>query len=213
MMPELRFDVLPAAQRTVWEILSKCADQLHADNYYLAGGTALALQLGHRQSVDFDFFSQKTGLADSTLAWLEKMPDFVIRSIDPETIHGNCRQVKLSFIGEYKYPLLDSPLTADRMSVASLLDIGLMKFLSITHRATVRDYIDLAALFKHGCALSTLLEASKRKYGTNFNPMVPLRALTAFDDVRGDMPIMLDTSLSSAWQDIIRKEVCGTTIA
>ncbi len=65
-MPELRFDILPVAQLNVWHLLAKRSDFLRSADYYLAGGTALALQLGHRQSVDFDFFTQKPLCAAGT---------------------------------------------------------------------------------------------------------------------------------------------------
>jgi hypothetical protein len=62
-----------------------------------------------------------------------------------------------------------------------------MKPLAITHRATARDHIDLAAILKSGCACSYLLAISKRKYGSAFNPMVSLRALVTFSDLEAEL--------------------------
>jgi hypothetical protein len=101
-MPELRLDILPPAQRRVgdscWTGPGTCG---RGD--YLAGGTALVLHLGHRQSVDFDFFSQLTDPSESALTWLEQIDGFTTRDIDRRTIHGDVGGMKLSFIGRYRY--------------------------------------------------------------------------------------------------------------
>ncbi len=94
--------------------------------------------------------------------------------------------------------------------VAHLADIGLMKLLAITHRATLRDYIDLAALFQERIVLKELLTAGKRKYGGNFNPMIYLRALVSFEDLDQEMPVMIDKNLESSWQSILREAVKRT---
>lgn len=206
-MPDLHFDILPAEQRTLWDVLLERAAFLRENDYYLAGGTALALQLGHRQSVDFDFFSQKPDRAAETQKELQKIPGYVTREIDRQTIHADVSGVKLSFIGNYVYPLLHGPLESQGIQIADILDIALMKLVAISHRATPRDYIDLAAILRSGHSLSDLLSASKQKYGDSFNTMIPLRALTSFDDLEGEMPILLDKSLASSWQEILRQAV------
>src|SRR5437868_2985116 len=117
-MPDLHFEVLPLAQRRVWHLLSARADRLRSVGCYLAGGTALALQLGNRQSVDFDFFSQEPGLAVPTLGWLQETPGFTTRDSDRDTVHGDIDGVKLSFIGGYRYPLVESAAERDGILIA-----------------------------------------------------------------------------------------------
>jgi len=76
-MSDVHFEILPPAQQRVWDLLAKRADQLGTSGYYLAGGTALALHLGHRQSVDFDFFSQKRDSAAIAMTWQEEIAGFL----------------------------------------------------------------------------------------------------------------------------------------
>ncbi len=206
-MPELQFSILPAVQQELWKALTNQASMLRDGGWYLAGGTALALQLGHRRSVDFDFFSTKQGEAPGVVQWLEPMPGFFLRECDRDTIHAEIDGVKLSFIGAYRYPLLEKPLESKEMQLASLTDIGLMKLLAISHRAAPRDYIDIAAIIQAGGSLKNLLALSKEKYGNSFNPMIPLRALTSFDDLEGETPVILDPHLASSWKEIIKEAV------
>lgn len=176
-------------------------------DYYLAGGTALALQIGHRQSVDFDFFSQRSAIGGATEAWLEPWPGVRFREIDSHTVHAELYKVKLSFIGNYKYRLVKTPVTMGKIKLASITDIGLMKLLAITHRATLRDYIDLAAIIRDHVGLDTLLFSSRRKYGVSFNPMIPLRALISFEDIGDEAPMLIDKSLKNSWKNILRYAV------
>lgn len=69
-MPEARLEVLPEGQRYVWDLLQKQGALLRPLGFYLAGGTALALQIGHRQSADFDFFSQRPDISEAVTEWL-----------------------------------------------------------------------------------------------------------------------------------------------
>ena len=167
----------------------------------------MALQIGHRQSYDFDFFSQ-TGSVAPIRAWLnEKFADLLIRDADEVTVHAEISGTKVSFIAGYRYPLLMPLVTTGTLELADITDIALMKMLAITHRATMRDYIDLAAILRDRCSLGHLIEKSKEKFGTAFNPMLPLRAMVHFDDLDKEMPVMLDIPLGTAWKDILRKAV------
>lgn len=197
--------VLPPDQQAVLQILAKEKAQLEEWGFYLAGGTALALQLGHRQSIDFDFFSEKAGLSDAVFARLADTEDFVLREKDADTLHAELQGVKLSFISAYKYPLITKLRAIADIPVADISDIAAMKLLAITSRATARDYIDLAAIIQSGRPLSRLLETAQHKYGSAFDIMVPLRALAAYDnqDMDNEIPVMLDTELEKKWQDII----------
>lgn len=209
-MSDLRLEVLPEKQLAIWHDFQKQTTTLERFGYYLAGGTALALQVGHRQSIDFDFFSEQRAIGQATFDWLQAQPTFVVREKDNDTVHGELAGVKLSFIAGYKYPLIEKVHVADRISLASIHDIGLMKLLAITNRATVRDYIDLAVIIRDHASLSDLLAGSKKKYGDNFNTMVLLRALVSFNDLDPEQPALLDTTLASSWQEILREAVRKT---
>ena len=98
-------------------------------------------------------------------------------------------------------------MPAGSLFLASVLDIGLMKLLAITHRALVRDYLDLAAIIRDHVPLSTLLKWSKKKYGKAFNPLLPVKALVAFDDIEMEMPVLLDKRLGKEWRTILSQAV------
>ena len=205
MTPKIHLEVLPARQAEVWTLLGTFAPDLERWGFYLAGGTALALQLGHRESVDFDFFTQRTDVGPIVRERLETaFPELILREADPNTVHADLRGVRLSFIGGYKYPLVRSAVTTDAgIFLADILDIALMKLLAVSHRAAVRDYVDLAAVLRDRLTLSELIEVSMKKYGPRFNAMVSLRALVAFDDLDAEMPKVLDTRLEKSWRRIL----------
>lgn len=208
-MPDIHYEIFPEQQKRVWEELVECADKLNAQNFYLAGGSALALQIGHRQSVDLDFFTQSQDIAEQAFEWLKQIPEFTARDMNAHTIHGEIGGVKISMIGGYKYPLLEDTVMAGRLRLASIRDVGAMKLLAITHRATLRDYIDIAAIIRDHLALEALLEASTKKHGMAFDAMIPLRALISFEDIDNEMPRLIDTTLEDSWQKIISDAVKG----
>ena len=79
--------------------------------------------------------------------------------------------------------------------------------LALTHRATLRDYLDMAALVRGPAPLQGLMEASREKYGPETNPMLFLRALVTWSDIDQEMPVLLDESLKKNWKQILREEV------
>ena len=188
-------------------MLSKGANVLKRSGFYLAGGTALALQLGHRQSVDFDFFSEEKQCSQTIINWLEEIPDLMVRDVNADTLHVEINAVKLSFIGGYRYPRVKDLVWVDGIGIADIVDIGLMKFLAITHRATVRDYIDIAAIFKKAVSLTELISLCEQKYGKRFTPMIFLRGLVSFEDLDNEMPRVFDNSLKRRWKIILRSAV------
>lgn len=206
-MSDLHLEIFRQPQRELWERIQRAGAIIHAQGFYLAGGTALALQIGHRQSQDFDFFSRVASVAPIR-TWLEEtFEDLLVRDADERTVHAEAGGVKMSFIAGYRYPLIMPVVTADALEMADITDIALMKMLAITHRATLRDYIDLAAILSGRCTLAHLIESGKEKYGSSFNAMLPLRAMVHFEDLDEEMPVMLDASLGLLWKDILRKAV------
>ena len=207
MMPEVHREVLPKKQLHLWKRLQPHASALHHLGFYLAGGTALSLQVGHRQSLDFDFFSRQPNIAEPVSNWLQNFPDSLLRETDAHTLHAEIAGVRVSFIGNYRYPLVEKCLTLEKMPTAGILDIGLMKLLAITHRATLRDYLDLAAILRDQIPLDRLLKACAKKYGSRFNVMICLKALVSFQDIEQEKPILLDKKLDTSWQRILIRAV------
>lgn len=130
-MSKLRLEIFPVPQKKLWRKFEDHAAFFKDHGYYLAGGSALALQLGHRQSVDFDFFSQRKGLTLTTESWIRQFSNCTPREIDKDTFHLEADSVKVSFIGAYKYPVIEPLSEIGGIPVAHLADIGLMKLLAL----------------------------------------------------------------------------------
>jgi hypothetical protein len=156
-------EVLSRAQRRV---LRRLAGFAGARGFYLGGGTALALHLGHRESQDFDWFSSERVNPETLAPELrESAPAVRIRSIEHATLHASVSGVLTSFL-EYRYPLL-RPLAKDpalQLQVASLEDIACMKLAAIAQRGSRRDFVDVYALGLE-LGLAEMLELYRRKYG------------------------------------------------
>ena len=176
-------EILPTAQARLWHELSALPEQ-----FVLYGGTALALHLGHRNSVDFDFFAREplnlpqlegdvAFLAGAKIIQREKNTlSAIVERGDP---------VKVSFFGVPKLPQLEPAhvVEENNLKVASLLDLAGTKASVIQVRAEVKDYLDLDALMRLGeVDLPTALAAARALYGPTFNPEVTLKALSYFDD-------------------------------
>lgn len=186
---ELHTDVLYAAQR---ELLPRLVAALADTGYYLAGGTALALQLGHRTSVDFDWFIETLGEPETLFTRLRKYQiDFTVRSIDIETVYVNMQGVQVSFIG-YAYPLLQPVLVWSEISLrmASLDDIACMKLSAIASRGARKDFLDLHFLITHFRSLSDYLRLYRQKYQQRDLGHV-LRSLVYFADAEREPEIPL----------------------
>jgi len=178
-----RLDILPPPQRALWPELDATPE-----HFTLYGGTALALRIGHRQSVDFDFFSREP-FDPATLA--REVP--YLAGSEPVQMFSHtltCRvqrggPVLVSFFGNRALGEITPRAAAagSKVHVASLLDVAGTKVLTVQQRAQARDYLDIDALIRHGVDLSQMLAAGAAVCGREFNPMLTLRALSYFGDV------------------------------
>jgi hypothetical protein len=202
---EPHLEALPAAQVRFWPELRAVPKW-----FVLYGGTAITLRLGHRQSVDFDFFATRdfspAEIARS-IPWLAKCRRM---QSEPNTLTVSIRRrgtVKVSFLGGLSIGRVGHPdLTADgTLLVASLLDLAATKVAVLQQRSEKKDYLDLAALLEHGVKLSDALAAASALYGKELNPMISLKALTYFGD--GDLhelPTSVKERLLQAARDVTR---------
>lgn len=182
-----RLDILPAAQRRLWDELGSTPH-----DFVLYGGTALALRLGHRVSEAFDFFSSQSFAADQLLRRTPYLKSARVDQFQPDTL--TCAvdrggEVKISFFGglDNLKRVADPDLAPDTgLAVASLSDVAGMKLRVIQVRAAYKDYFDIAAVLDSGgIDLPTGLAAAAAIHGPAFNPMVTLKALSYFGD--GDL--------------------------
>jgi hypothetical protein len=182
-------EILPAAQRALWNELTEVSRE-----FVLYGGTALALHLAHRKSVDFDLFGSRA----LDLAQIEQGISFLkganIIQRDKNTLSAIVDRggpVKVSFFGVPNLPRLSAAVVAkdNGLGVASLLDLAGTKASVVQVRAEAKDYIDIDALITVGKVdLPLALSAAQRLYGSTFNPQITLKALSFFDD--GDLTLL-----------------------
>jgi len=173
------YDILDKKRKEILPLFNK-----FKKDFYLAGGTALALQLGHRDSADFDFFSQKK---INTLNLFEDLRRIFkghkIIKIQEEKntltviIDEN---IKVSFF-TYPYFLLYKTINEKNLKLASVRDIGCMKLSAVVNRATNKDYIDLYFIL-HEIPLAELLILAKLKF-PELDKNLILKSLTYFKDL------------------------------
>jgi hypothetical protein len=193
-----KLEILPRAQRRLWDELRDTPE-----GFVLYGGTALALRLGHRQSEDFDFFSNSPFMPDVLLNGVQYLRNAEVSQSEANTLTVIVQRdgpVKISFFGGLKLNRAQDPDVApdNRIQVASLLDVAATKLATIQQRAQGRDYVDLAAIVGAGTSLAEALGAASATYGREFNGALSLKALTYFAD--GDLP-----SLSPVTQTKLRR--------
>jgi hypothetical protein len=182
-------EVLPASQRALWDELSEVPRE-----FVLYGGTALALHLAHRTSVDFDFFAARPLDFPQIEQGLSFMKSANIVQREKNTLSAIVDRngpVKVSFFGVPNLPRLSVAHVAkdNGLGVASLLDLAGTKASVVQVRAEAKDYIDIDALATKGKVdLALALSAAQRLYGSTFNPQITLKALSFFDD--GDLSVL-----------------------
>lgn len=184
---DIHWEILPPSQKFVWPQL----EPVRRIGFVLYGGTAVALRLGHRHSVDFDFFSDRSldksvlykilhMLATATV--IQDAPDS-LSVLVPVTISGTSEYVKLSFFGNIDNGRVGDPdISPDGvMVVASLEDMMAHKLKVILQRIEAKDYRDIAAMLKYGLMLEKGLAGSRALFGKVFQPSESLKALVYFE--------------------------------
>lgn len=159
---------------------------------YLAGGTTVALQLGHRISVDFNFFTRKEFVSRNVAQDLARLGSFKEEQADRGTVLGDFEGVRLSLFF-YPHALIDRPVRYLDINLASLRDIAAMKIDAIGSRGARRDFIDMYFICHSGYPLSNILEFYDQKYGILASNLVHIKkSLIYFEDAeREAMPRML----------------------
>jgi len=184
-------EVLSLAQRSVLDRLGALATRM---GFYLGGGTAIALYLGHRRSIDLDWFTSSPLPAPRDLVKELGREGIAlgVRRWERGTVHGLVARVRVSFF-EYQYPSLHAARTWPEVGcrLASLDDLACMKLVAVAQRGARKDFVDIYALVTRHRPLPRLLSLYKRRYSmTDLAPV--LYGLTYFDDAEGEpMPRML----------------------
>ena len=187
------------------ELLKKLQKVPDFSSLRLVGGTALALQIGHRKSIDIDLFGRlnidEFSMSENInsigkVTQLKKSKNINIYTID---------DIKVDIVN-YSYPWIGKPIVDNEIILADKQDIAAMKLAAITGRGTKKDFIDLYFLLKH-FSLSEILGFYKDKFADSSEFLV-LKSLTYFDDAEEDVePLML---IKADWNEIkesIKEEV------
>lgn len=196
-------NVLTPPQRA---LLKDLGERVSQRGFYLAGGTATALHLGHRKSDDIDLFIEDDIDPLSISTWLSQF----IKGINhtefaPNTLHALAEGVRLSFLS-YKYPLLEETTRwiENGILIASIIDIACMKLVAIAQRGARKDFIDLYAILETGNRLSSILESFQIKYASASMGSI-LIGLTYFDTADSEPdPAGWSTSWEMVKKTIIR---------
>jgi hypothetical protein len=198
-------DGLPKKQISVLKSLGM---QMSARGFYLAGGTALAIHLSHRISVDLDWFTSNPFADGMILAQSLRNSDvdLEIEQVSPGTLHGRVKGVRVTFL-QYQYPFLKPIEHWNEMScpLASLEDLACMKLSAVAQRGARKDFCDIYALGKNIFSLSQMLGFYQKKFSIRDIGSV-LYGLVYFDDAESErMPRML---LDVSWREI-RNTILG----
>ena len=176
-----RLDVLPPQQQRLWPELAQVPC-----HFVLYGGTAIALRLGGRQSVDFDFFTNEP-LSFDAPGWdipflrgaelIQSGPNTAAYAVD------RAGEIKVAFFGGLTIGRAGSPdrCQDNGVRVASLLDLAAQKVKVLLVRAEPKDYMDIHTLIKAGIALPDALGAARALY-PEFNPLLSLKALAYYGE-------------------------------
>lgn len=215
-------EILPPAQTHLWPELKGTPGL----GFTLYSGTAIALRLGHRHSVGFDFFSEKPLDREAIKAALPFMGQASTLqdqgntwvALTPHEVSGGGR-VKVSFFGAIAFGRVGEPDSTDDgvLLVASFEDLMATKLQVILQRAEAKDYRDISAMVTAGVSLSRGLSSARELYGPNFQPSESLKALTYFSD--GDLCMLPDEDrralieAASAVRDLPLVSRAGTSLS
>lgn len=189
------------------ELLKELSARPEMSGLRLVGGTALALQYGHRQSIDLDFFGAPQVEQDEIIEMLSTLGPISILNRSRKILQVVLRNIKVDVIDYSQYPWISAPVVEDGVTLASPQDIAAMKINAVEGRGTRKDFVDIYFLLQH-YSLSQMLDFYTQKY-PNYSLFRALLSLTYFDDAEQQaMPKML---ANASWEEIkstITKEVC-----
>ena len=180
------------------ELLKWAGQQDFISSFYLAGGTVLALQVGHRKSVDLDFFSQTDEVHERTrqriIRAIAERDGQVIENVDGNLVLL-ADDVRVGFFS-YGYKLLEPFEQVENVNLASMLDIGLMKLDAVIGRGSRRDFFDLYVVAEQ-YPLEELLQAGARKYPTSRDfALMAVESFVLFENAERDIQpeLMIDVT-------------------
>jgi hypothetical protein len=168
------------------------------EGFYLAGGTALALQIGHRLSVDFDLFSPEE-ISSTLLAKAKRIfqGNSVTASVnDPGELTVFVNGVKITFLC-YPYPVVRDLISENGLSLLSIQEIAATKAYTIGRRGSYKDYVDLYVILRERYAsLEDIISIAEQKYGADFNGRLFLEQLIYLENIQDTEILFLKGSMT-----------------
>lgn len=167
---------------------------------YMAGGSSLALQFGHRYSIDFDFFTEFEFDSGQINKKLNEIGKYIQENQTPKTMVGELNGVKLSLF-HYPYSLIAKTIPYSGVALASPEDIVAMKLVAITDRGTKKDFIDLYMLARKIFSIDVMLQFYDRKYHIlESNLLTLIKSFSYFENAEdSDMPTMIE---KISWEEV-----------
>ena len=180
-------------------LASLAASELTKD-FYLAGGTALALQFGHRRSIDLDWFTPQPFEPGDLLLQLQNSDDITISQQTAGTLHIVFKDTRVSFF-HYPYPLIEPLAVLNGVRMAGPVEIGLMKIIAIANRGSRKDFYDLYQIVKRVEPLQSLFGRLPRKYPRlHYSTYHLVRSLGYFAEAEQEPEPMLIQPVS--WREV-----------
>ena len=172
--------ILPSSQQEIWPELCPITQM----GFVLYGGTAIALQLAHRFSIDFDFFSSRPFHNEDIFHVLPFLKGAAIEQNGINTLSVRMQNnVRISFFGEISFGRVGEPLVCAEtgLQVASLDDLMALKLKVMFDRCACKDYMDISAMIQAGVSVAKGLSSAREMFGPEFQPMIALKAMTCFE--------------------------------
>lgn len=175
-----------------WIIVRRLVEAGCLESWTLAGGTGLALQLGHRYSEDLDFFREESFEADALIERLSQIGPLSIQSRTSGTLHSVLEGLRISFL-RMQAPLLFPTTPYRGLMLADPRDIAVMKLVAIGGRGSRKDFVDLYFFLQAGGSLESLLDLARRRFErVDYNEYHLLKSLAYFADAEEEpMPRLL----------------------
>ncbi len=202
----MHLEALKSEQKKIFQKLNEFPD------FYLAGGTALALQIGHRISVDFDLFSKKdilpTLLQKARRVFKYSKIKIILNHSEQLSITIN--GIKIDFV-KYKFSLISGLKEFKNVKLSQVSEIAAMKAYTLNYRGTYKDYVDLYFILKNKCTtLKEIKKIAEKKYKDDFNFRLFLEQLIYLGDIIPEKIEFLGKRVSKAeienfFQKIVRE--------
>ena len=174
----MRLEILTTQQRELLPFIAS-----FRRNFYLVGGTAIALHIGHRRSIDFDLFTSKKLNRSRIKQKVFELP-YSKQTIfdDIDQVHFLVNNVKITFF-YYPYPVEHNEMLNGVISMPSLLSLSAMKAFALGRRAKWKDYVDLYFILKESFSIKDISTEAERIYGQLFSEKLFREQLAFHKDI------------------------------